>query len=626
MREDFLHTLKTIILKISLKIIPAFLAICLIVVISACNQEQSEVEISLDKKLKFNYADYQRSIKNIISSSNYSMLATDSVIQNYDTLKHFYTQRNYQPVFVGSFEQKKFVFFLLNILDKADEHGLNPEEYHTKFITEQFLSATADSLVNPNRFDQLAETEILIADAILKYSFHIRYGVVNPKEVFNVSYNLPVIDSKKKNLFEPLSQTDIIKYLNDIQPKSDKYVKLQNGLKRFENLKNVEWAIIPKIDGKIELGDNHFSLVKVYEKLIILGFIDTSKVRIADSTYYDSLLVAPLKKFQRLNGLNDDGVIGNATIEKFNVTPQEYIEKIKISLERFRWIDYSDIPKYVLVNIPDFKLYVIDNKKKLFDIRVCTGIRRSANYDERFKYYKKTRKLYHKPDDWETPAFYGEISYMVLNPTWNVPASIIREEILREVKKDSNYLQIKNFKVYKDEVEIDLRDVDINKFSSANIPYRIVQDPGAGNALGKIKFMFNNPFGIYLHDTPSRAPFGKSNRAVSHGCVRVEKPIQFAEYILQDHPKWNIDYLKIEIGQRVEDRAKISEYYQKRSSLRRYASLGKTTDVILTKKIPLVIDYYTAWVDENGDVNFRDDVYRKDKLLKEYLFPEKNSF
>ncbi len=477
-------------------------------------------------------------------------------------------------------------------------------------------------MINPNRFIQLANTEILVSDAILKYSNHLRYGVVNPKEIFNSSYNLPVIDSTKKNLLEPLSQSDIIQYLINVKPKGEKYLKLYNALKQFEKLKLQEWEIIPPLETKIEPGDRDSSIIKIYDKLITLGFIDTAKISIKDSTLYDSVLVAPLKQFQRLNGLNDDGIIGKATIDKLNTTPQEYIEKIKISLERFRWIDYSDIPKYILVNIPDFKLYAIEDKKQLFDIKVCTGLKRPSNYDNQLKYYKKTKKLEHKPDDWETPVLYAGISYMVLNPTWNVPASIIREEILREVKKDSNYLHIKNFKVYMDDVEINLSEVDITKFSADTIPYRVVQDPGLGNALGKIKFMFNNPFGVYLHDTPSRAPFSLSNRAVSHGCVRVEKPLQLAAYILRNHPKWNIDYLKIEIGQRVGDKSKVSEYYRKRESLRKYASLGETTDVNLTKKIPLIIDYYTAWVDENGDVNFRDDVYKKDEILKEYLFPE----
>jgi murein L,D-transpeptidase YcbB/YkuD len=137
--------------------------------------------------------------------------------------------------------------------------------------------------------------------------------------------------------------------------------------------------------------------------------------------------------------------------------------------------------------------------------------------------------------------------------------------------------------------------------------------------------MFKNPFGVYLHDTPSRAPFNNSNRAVSHGCIRVEKPMQFAEYILKDHSKWNIDYLKIETGQKVDDKTKVAEYKQKRSSLRKNSSFGKTTDVKLDKNISLFIDYYTAWVNDNGEINFRDDVYNQDKMIEKYLFPEKLS-
>ncbi len=213
--------------------------------------------------------------------------------------------------------------------------------------------------------------------------------------------------------------------------------------------------------------------------------------------------------------------------------------------------------------------------------------------------------------------------HLVLNPTWNVPPSIMREEIAYKIKKDSTYLRSKNFKVYKDGVEITPEEVQLAELHSNVIPYRIIQDPGAGNALGKIKFIFNNPFGIYLHDTPNRPPFNYSNRAVSHGCVRVEKPLPIAEFLLRNHPSWNINYLKIEIGQKVEDKSIVLEYYKKRSSLRQYSSFGKTTDVKLSKKIPLFIDYYTAWVDDEGVIQFRADVYDRDKVLLEYLQAKK---
>ncbi len=272
------------------------------------------------------------------------------------------------------------------------------------------------------------------------------------------------------------------------------------------------------------------------------------------------------------------------------------------------------------MNIPDFRLYVIENGKETFDIKVCTGRKRYSNFDKQYLFYKQSKNWRNKPDDWETPILYGQISHLILNPTWTVPFSIMREEIASKVRKDSAYLERANFRVYKNGDRINPLDVNLIDFSSSKIPYIIIQDPGAGNALGKIKFMFDNPFGVYLHDTPTRAPFGYSNRAVSHGCVRVEKPLQLADYLLANNSKWTTDYLKIEIGSKVDDKAVIEEFKQKRSELRKNASYGQTTEVKLDKKIPLFIDYYTAWVDKNGVVNFRDDVYRQDKIIMDYLF------
>ncbi len=412
-------------------------------------------------------------------------------------------------------------------------------------------------------------------------------------------------------------------YLKKIEPNSERYKKLQSALKHFGKYEDEEWVSIPVTDKKIEVGQKDSSLVLILEKLITLGFLDTTETHLNNFMFYDSLLAETIKKFQRVNGLDDDGIIGKNTIEKLNVTAAEYIRKIKINLERFRWIDYSDSSHYLLVNIPDFMLYIQENGKTLVKTKVCTGRKRPSNYEKKLQIYKKTKNWREKPEDWETPIMYGEISYLVLNPTWNVPQSIMREEIATKITEDSSYLESRNFKVYIDTLEISLEEFELNELYSDTIPYRIVQDPGVGNALGKIKFMFYNPFGIYLHDTPTRSPFNYSNRAVSHGCVRVEKPLQVAEYLLKDHPKWNIDYLKIEIGQRVDDKSKITEYKQKRKSLRRNSRDDKTTELVLSRKTPLYIDYFTAWVDENGITNFRDDVYGKDEVLREQLFSEK---
>jgi len=590
--------------------------------LSACQEKSPQLDSGLNEKLNFSTSEYQELLHASFSSGDSTLINT-SELYYADTLKYFYSKRNFQPLFIKSFEEKSFIDSLLNVLSKADEHGLNPESYHFTQIKEEFFNSIKDNAEKLERYRHLANTELLVCDAVLQYSYHMRYGVVNPTKIFLDSYYLPIPDSSSRDLFQPLKQSNIIQYLNNIQPKNKKYKDLQIVLKHFETLKNLEWKKIPAPKNRIKLGDRDSSLIQIAKRLATLNFLDTLKTKVNDYTVYDSLFADQIKKFQRANGLIDDGVISKNTIDKLNTTPKEYINKIKVNLERFRWIDYSDTARYILVNIPDFRLYVIENGKEAFDIKVCTGRKRYTNFDKQYLFYKQSKNWRNKPDDWETPILYGQISHLILNPTWTVPSSIMREEIVGKVRKDSVYLERANFRVYKNGDRINPLDVNLNDFFSSKIPYIIIQDPGAGNALGKIKFMFDNPFGVYLHDTPTRAPFGYSNRAVSHGCVRVEKPLQLADYLLANNSKWTTDYLKIEIGSKVDDKSVIEEFKQKRNELRKNASYGQTTEVKLDKKIPLFVDYYTTWVDENGVLNFRDDVYRQDKIILENLFDEK---
>ena len=590
----------------------------MILFIFGCTKKSAELEKGLNEKLNFNFSEYSKIFKDQFVSSENNIIRKDSIIHYYDTLKYFYSLRDFQPLFIQSFEDNDKVFSLISILEKADEHGLNPEQYHFSDIINEFTGAT-DTLPNLSRYYLLAMTELLVSDAILKYSYHLRYGTSNPKELFPDTYFLPINDSSKGDLLEPLRQENLVQYLNDIRPKSNRYIKLQDALKYYNRFSELSWPPVTVQTQKIEVGSRDASIPYILEKLIALEYLDTTNVSFADPILYDSLIAKAVKSFQKNNGLTDDGVIGKNTIERLNTTPQQYIDKIKLNLERFRWIDYTDTAKYILVNIPDFSLYIFNSGEQVFKSKVCTGSKRPKYYENQMKVYKKTRRWSDKPDDWETPNLYGQISYMVLNPTWNVPQSIMREEIVYKIKKDSTYLSSHNFKVYLNDEEINSDSIKIKDLLVDRVPYRIVQDPGAGNALGKIKFIFNNPFGIYLHDTPTRPPFNYDNRAVSHGCVRVENPIPLAEFLLRDHSKWNIDFLKIEIGLKVENKEAVQEYAKKRESLRKYASLGKTTDVIVAKKVPLFIDYFTAWVDDGGIINFRADVYDRDKVLIEYL-------
>lgn len=577
------------------KYIILFSAIALISFIG-CDTKTEKVKLSLNEELKFNAADYENVLrKHIIIPDTLSVLF-ETCGRELDTIKYFYSTQNFKPIFLKSFESKSFVDSLLDILRQATEHGLNPETYHYSLIKNEFYEVLHPKSDNNKRYFHLANTELLAADAIIKYSAHMRHGVVNPRKIYPDSYFIPLKDSLNRQIFEPFIQSDIVQYLYNIQPKSDKYIKLQAALKRFESLQGIEWTAIPIPNKKIGIGSGFDHLNLIAGRLSNLGFLDTNKVKIKDFTLYDSLLAEPLMNFQRVNGFNGDGILDKSTVERLNITPQEYVDKIKLTLERFRWLDYSDTARYILVNIPDFRLYAVENGKEKFNITICTG----------------------RKGEWETPNLYGEIAYLVLNPTWSVPKSIIQEEIVSGLRKDSLYLKKRSFKVYKSGQRVSLDGLTALDLSSSK-QYTVIQDPGLGNALGKIKFMFKNPFGVYLHDTPTRAPFKYVNRAVSHGCMRLEKPIQFAEYLLANNSRWTTDYIKIEIGQKVDDQNIVAEFNRKRSDLRKNFSYGVTTEVRFDKKIPLFVDYFTVWVDENSIFNFRDDVYGRDKVLMEFL-------
>jgi len=573
-----------------------------------------------DEKYMFNAAEYQHFLQNRFNHEDFSFRIPDSTFEFLDTLKYFYASRGFQPIFIKSFDDKFLIDSLLKIIKKAEDHGINPEVFNYNLLKSEYAKIYDTALTtNSARYIHMANVELLSSNTILSYAYHMRYGVVNPASLYSDSYCLPVVDSAKREVAKPLYEVNTLNYLNEIQPKSTRYKSLQKALAFFRNLESLTWDRVFPINKKLKLGERTSQLIPIIERLAVLGFIDTSKIPQKTFDIYDSVLIKAVAKFQAANGLPNDGAIGKATVEKLSVPPKEYVEKIIINLERFRWTSYDDSSRYILVNIPDFYLRVIENKAEKLKIKVCTGNKRPPNYKERLQLYEKTKNWRNKPNDWETPQVYAQITHLVLNPTWTVPTSIIRDEIYRKTLADSNYLRGQNFKVIYKGKEMNIDEVNLKQFSPNNVPYIFVQDPGAGNALGRIKFMFTNRFDIYLHDTPTRAPFSVANRAVSHGCVRVEKPMLLSDYILKNNATWAADFVRIETGFPVTDKTKIAEFKSKRNELRRNCSFGKTTQVTLNHSFPLYIDYFTAWVESDGVINFRDDVYRKDEPLKKIL-------
>lgn len=293
----------------------------------------------------------------------------------------------------------------------------------------------------------------------------------------------------------------------------------------------------------------------------------------------------------------------------------EEVKTILVNMERLRWKLPELGNEYVEVNIPDFSLTWFSKEDTLTHMKVCVGGKREEGYAEKMAKYLKTKSLDDKPKNHETPILYSKLNSIQVNPIWNIPVSIARSEIYWMARKDPYYLSNSNINVYYKGKLINEPDtIQWNKYSREKLPYQFKQGSGGGNALGKFKFIFDNGSSIYLHDTNNKNGFNLSNRAISHGCVRVEKPLEFAQNLVKD--KYQYDQLRMEVNLPPLDTTKMNVYKKK---------LAKKADTVnlfqlkpkwfgTKKPVPLIINYITAW-SQNGTIVFRPDVYGLDETL-----------
>jgi murein L,D-transpeptidase YcbB/YkuD len=273
-------------------------------------------------------------------------------------------------------------------------------------------------------------------------------------------------------------------------------------------------------------------------------------------------------------GLKATGKIDKLTFDELNQKVGFWIKQIMVNMERLRWIPEKMEKNYLFINIPEYSLHVIENNKEIWTTKVVVG--------------KTVTK---------TSIFKGNLSQIVLNPFWGLPTSIVKNEILPKIKKNSNYLAHNSIEVFSGKNKINPNNIHWNKYGEGeNVPFFFRQKPGKNNSLGKIKFMFPNNYHIYLHDTPAKKRFGDTKRAFSHGCIRVENPKKLALYLLKNQLIWN--------EQKVD----------------RVLSTNKQTGINVRPTMPVYIAYFTAWVNGGGQLNFRNDLYNLDRKLSKEVF------
>jgi murein L,D-transpeptidase YcbB/YkuD len=278
-----------------------------------------------------------------------------------------------------------------------------------------------------------------------------------------------------------------------------------------------------------------------------------------------------------------------ANVQAPGMTQEETRRALAVNLERLRWKNKPNAPNYVIVNIPDYRLDVVENGRSVLNMKVCVGEGRNKDHSDNLVEYDESDKV-DRPFSRETPQLNSLIYEAQVNPEWNIPESIVNKEIIEHAKNDPYYLDNNNIEVTKNGTK--LEDTETINWASEDISaYSFRQKPGADNSLGKIKFLFPNKSGVYLHDTPAKAAFNQSMRAISHGCVRLEQPLDFAHNLFGDGEKYNLI-------QKLAGEDKLNP-----------------TDIALPKKVPVYITYITCWADEAGTLQFRQDVYGLDIVL-----------
>jgi murein L,D-transpeptidase YcbB/YkuD len=270
-----------------------------------------------------------------------------------------------------------------------------------------------------------------------------------------------------------------------------------------------------------------------------------------------------------------------------NLSGDESRRVLMVALERLRWQNKPQAKRYVLVNIPDFRLDMIENGQSVLDMKVCVGKGRNTDFRKTLLNYSDTDRVDHPTH--ETPMLNSTIYEAQVNPVWNIPKSIASKEIIVQAKDDPYYLSNNNIDVYQNGRQVDGDSIDWSAANAAD--YSFKQEPGANNSLGKLKFLFKNKRSIYLHDTPVKSAFDESVRAVSHGCVRVEKPLELARALFGDGPKYHL----------------VQKDYA--------ADKPDPTDITLTPGVPVYITYVTCWSDSSGTIQYRRDVYGLDIVL-----------
>ncbi len=543
-----------------------------------------------------------------------------SFLHYFDTLSVYYQQREYLPKWLDRIKDQAFISEIQLLADSIVYEGLNPSHYMVDSIKKYAdLIIKSDSLhLSKDIYKQCAKVELYLSNCMLGLWHDRVLGRSNPKTVLGMKYTLPYPNHPGFELMSVLNSDSGLYKLSHYYPHHQDYWKLKGLLYEAYSVTEGSETFIDTVGiRKIKPGDTTSIVPLLAKRLVELGYMtDTLLWAYENDSVYTKALAGKVMAFQKTSNLTDDGIIGKSTLKILNASRNDKIDEIRANIERCRWMGIEPGKPYVRVNIPEFMLYMYypDSVKTLV---VCVGKGKERYYDEKSRKYVVSKNYLDKPMNHETPQVYSNIDYVILNPTWTVPSSIVGREMYNLIVKNPSYLTKNNYQVLKNGEVINPHSINWRKYSPGNIPFTIRQNAGDDNSLGRIKFTFKNPFDVYLHDTPLKNKFKLNNRAVSHGCVRVQSPVDLTGFVLQQNVKNTYDDVLVMMGMPPTDTARARKWREDTTSYKKVVK--KTYPIRVENKMPVFFDYRTIIFDEMGKARFLFDVYDKNRLIIEAL-------
>jgi L,D-transpeptidase YcbB len=486
------------------------------------------------------------------------------LIFNLETIQALYEEENQilLPKWGNIDKVNEMLFVIRNI--SAD--GLHPQDYHLNSIETQVEKVFRGGEAN---IEDRVKLELLLTDAYLLITTHLAAGKIDQERVdpkWKAAKRTPR-HNLEKFVDSTIVHDQIIESILSLTPNHREYKNLKKGLANYRSIAtNGGWGNFELTLPKLERGMSHPDVAKLRNRLSRERELSTLA---SDENVFDDGLYESVIEFQNLHGLTPDGVVGKGTAEALNVSVEDRIAAIEANMERWRWLSDNLGDRYIQVNIANYEMQVVENDQPVLISRAIVG-----------RPYR------------QTPVFSAVMNHLVLAPTWTVPPGILWQDVIPAVKKNPAYLSQKKMQLLRSNGSVvDPSTIDWKNVTRSNFPYTVRQVPGKDNALGGVKFMFPNPYHVYIHDTPTRDLFAQTDRTFSSGCIRISKPMELADYLLRDKPEWTADQINRTIAQ------------------------GKERAIYLSNPIQVHILYLTTWAEDDGTMHFRKDVYNRDQPL-----------